>query len=124
MNAMTAITLSENMPLHVELEKLLVGRKVVCLNDSFSDEQIANCDTLPVYGHVYTVRAIRVVWWRATKLDNVSLLFDEIVNPRRIFVQEPAFRFTRFEEYESWLMRFEDDDSAAEEADAQRATCI
>lgn len=122
MNTMNALTWAEESPVHVKLEKLLVGWKMVCLDDSFSDEQSAFCNALPAHGHVYTVRAIRIAWGAHRTLDRVALMFEEIVNTQRVFGKEPAFRFTRFEEYESWLMRFEDDDSAGEEADSQRAT--
>ena len=80
---------------------------MVCLDDSFSDEQIARCDALPVYGHVYTVRAIRIAW----RNSDVALMFEEIVNTQRVSDKEPAFRFIRFIEYEEWLLQFEGDDS-------------
>ena len=90
---------------------------MVCLDDSFSDEQTARCDALPVHGHVYTVRAIRIAWQNT----DVALMFEEIVNPLGMFDKEPAFRLTRFEEYESWLMRIEEDDSAEPEPGAGAA---
>ena len=92
-----------------ELETKLVGVKVLCIDDSFSDEQIANCNVLPVRGHVYTIRAIRIAFRKKEDGYHPALLFDEIVNIRLIFGKEPGFWATRFEPY----------DSDDEEADVQ-----
>ena len=82
--------------LKAELEKLLLGKKMACIDDSFTEEQIAKADARPVRGHIYTIRAIRI----SLGEDNVryvSLLLEEIVNTRLIFGREPAFKMTRFE---------------------------
>ena len=93
--------------LKAELEKLFLGKKMACIDDSFTDEQIAKADARPVRGHIYTIRAIRI----SLGEDNVryvSLLLEEIINTRLIFGREPAFKMTRFEP----------DDWDEEEADA------
>lgn len=86
----------------------LIGVKLVCIDDSFTDEQIATTDARPVRGHVYTVRAIRIGWRGEDNNRDVSLRFHELVNTRLIWGREPGF----------WITRFEDYDSVAEEADA------
>jgi len=84
-----------------EMETKLVGVKMVCIDDSFSEEQIAKCELLPVLGHVYTIRAVRIAF--RLKVDNYhpAFLFDEIVNTRLLFGEEPGFWATRFEPYDS-----------------------
>ena len=83
-----------------ELEKAWVGVKMVCIDDSFSDEQAAICNALPVHGQVYTIRAIRL-GYRENTQPEPALLFEEIVNKRLIFGREPAFWHTRFEPHDS-----------------------
>lgn len=84
-----------------EMEKNLVGVKMVCIDDSFSDDQIAKCDVFPVRGHVYTIRALRVAFRSKKDEYHLSLLFDEIVNTRLIFGREPGFWATRFQAHYS-----------------------
>ncbi len=72
-----------------QLEKDWTGVKMVCVDDTFSDEQIATCNSLPVRGHVYTIRAIRIAC-RVGDNPDVALLFAEIVNRRLIYGKEPA----------------------------------
>ena len=95
--------------LKAEIEKLLLGVKMVCIDDSFTDEQIVTTNARPVRGHVYTVRAIRIGWRGEDNNRDVSLRFHELVNTRLIWGREPGFWITRFEVY----------DSVAEEADAR-----
>ena len=91
-----------------KIGKELIGEKMVCIDDSFSDEQIATTNARPVRGHVYTVRAIRIGWRGEDNNRDVSLRFHELVNTRLIFGREPGF----------WITRFEDYDSDADQADA------
>ena len=77
------------------MAKMWVGVKMLCIDDSFSDEQTANCNALPVRGHVYTVRAIRIGLGEDNKR-SAALMFEEIVNTRLIYCREPAFKLTRF----------------------------
>ena len=91
-----------------KIGKVLIGEKMVCIDDSFSDEVIAVTNARPVRGHVYTVRAIRICWRGEDGNRDVSLRFHELVNTPLIFGREPGF----------WITRFEDYDSVAEEADA------
>jgi len=94
-----------------ELEAKLVGVKMICLDDSFSDEQIKNSDVLPVLGQVCTIRAVRIAFRSKDDQYHPSFLFDEIINTRLIFGQEPSF----------WSTRFEPHDSDEEEADVPLA---
>lgn len=83
-----------------KIGKELIGAKLVCIDDSFSDEQIATTNARPVCGHVYTVRAIRIGWRGEDNNRDVSLRFQELVNTRLIFGREPGFWITRFEHYD------------------------
>ena len=91
-----------------KIGKELIGEKMVCIDDSFSDEQIATTNARPVRGHVYTVRALRIGWRGEDNNRDVSLRFHKLLNTRLIFGREPGF----------WITRFEDYASVAEEADA------
>ena len=74
----------------------MAGLKVVCIDDSFSDEQIATCNALPVRGGVYTIRAVRIAC-RESDQPEMAILLNEIVNTRLIYGKEPGFWFSRFE---------------------------
>ena len=85
-----------------EMEKTWVGVKMVCIDDSFSDEQISIRNALPLRGHVYTIRAIQIrSACREKDGPGVALLFDEIVNTRLLFGREPGFYYARFEPCDS-----------------------
>ena len=88
---------------HIEEEtgKKLMGVKMICIDDSFSEEQIAQCDVLPVRGHVYTIRKYRIAFRVKKDTYHPAFLFDEIVNTRLLLGKEPGFWATRFEPYDS-----------------------
>ena len=79
-----------------EMENKVRGEKMLCIDDSFTDERAALCNALPVRGQIYILRAIRVAVIEDNK-PQVAILFDEIVNTRLIFGKELGFLHARFE---------------------------
>jgi hypothetical protein len=77
-----------------------VGQKVICINDAFPARIVDWCDSLPVAGHIYTIRAMQVGWNRITGFSNVGFLLAEIVNPLSSLDSECGFLRERFV---SWL---------------------
>jgi hypothetical protein len=73
-----------------------VGQKVICINDAFPARIADWCDSLPVAGHIYTIRAIQVGWNRITGFSNVGFLLVEIVNPTSSQSGEAGFLQQRF----------------------------
>lgn len=80
------------------MEKQLEGVKMFCVDDSFSVEEAAYYNVLPVRGQVYTFRGIRVRMPEANKPD-IDLLFDELANTRLRLGRERGYHHARFEEY-------------------------
>ena len=73
-----------------------VGQKVICINDAFPARIADWCDSLPVAGHIYTIRAMQIGWNRVTECSNLGFLLDEIVNPTSSLGSECGFLQRRF----------------------------
>jgi hypothetical protein len=68
-----------------------VGQRAVCVSELFPSEATKVCDTLPIGGSIYTIRAIRQTSF------GIALLLKEIVNTREIYGKEPGFWQHHFE---------------------------
>ncbi|MGA2240558.1 MAG: hypothetical protein ABSH11_00755 [Verrucomicrobiota bacterium] len=73
-----------------------VGQKVICINDAFPARIADWCDSLPVAGHIYTIRAMQIGWNRITGFSNLGFLLTEIVNPTSSDGKEAGFLQERF----------------------------
>jgi hypothetical protein len=73
-----------------------VGQKVICIDDSFPKAIVDWCDSLPIAGHVYTIRAIQAGYDSFTGLSNLGFLLVEIVNPTSSWGCEAGFCHYRF----------------------------
>lgn len=76
--------------------KFNVGQKVICINDAFPARIADWCDSLPVAGHIYTIRTMQMGWNRITGFSNVGFLLDEIINPTSSRGGEAGFLQERF----------------------------
>jgi hypothetical protein len=76
--------------------KFSAGQKVICINDAFPARIADWCDSLPVAGHIYTIRAMQMGWNRITGFSNVGFLLDEIINPTSSRGGEAGFLQERF----------------------------
>jgi len=73
-----------------------VGQKVICINDAFRARIADWCDSLPVVGRIYTIRAIQMGWNRISGFSNMGFLLVEIVNPKSSLGTEAGFLRERF----------------------------
>jgi hypothetical protein len=73
-----------------------VGQKVICINDTFPPAAIDWCDSLPIAGHIYTIRALQAARDRVSGLSNLGFLLEEIVNPPSAWGCEAGFWHSRF----------------------------
>jgi hypothetical protein len=73
-----------------------IGQKVICTNDSFPRSIFEWCDSLPVAGEVYTIRAIRFGIDPTTLIGDTGFLLVEIVNSPNSKGYEPGFFQDRF----------------------------
>jgi hypothetical protein len=73
-----------------------IGQKIICINDSFPRAVLDWCNSLPIAGNVYTIRAMQVGRDPATGLGNLGFLLEEIVNPSSSLGFEAGFWHTRF----------------------------
>ena len=73
-----------------------VGQKVTCIDDRFPPAIIDWCDSLPVAGCVYTIRAIQPGHNSFTGHRNLGFLLVEIANPASSWGCEAGFCHYRF----------------------------
>jgi hypothetical protein len=73
-----------------------VGQKVICINNAFPARIVDWCDSIPVAGHIYTIRAMQMGWNRIIGFSNVGFLLDEIINPTSSRGGEAGFLQERF----------------------------
>ena len=73
-----------------------VGQKVICIDDKFPRAVLDWCNSLPIAGYIYTIRAMQVGQDRVTGLSNLGLLLEEIVNPPSGWGCEAGFCHYRF----------------------------
>jgi hypothetical protein len=95
-----------------------VGQKVICINDAFSRNIVEWCDSVPVAGEVYTIRAIQFGIDPATRVGDTGFLLVEIANPLDSKGREPGFFQDRFV---PWLDTVANSE-AVEELQLQAAT--
>ena len=74
----------------------IVGQKVLCIDDTFPRYIDDWCDSVPVAGEVYTIRAIQLGGDPTTGVCDAGFLLHEICNPRKANGAEAGFFHTRF----------------------------
>ena len=73
-----------------------VGQKIVCIDDRFHAGALEWCLSLPVCGHVYTIRRMQFGTDGYTKDRGLGFLLEEIVNPKYARGCERGFVSDRF----------------------------
>jgi len=73
-----------------------VGQKVICIDDAFPRAIADWGSSLPIAGHVYTIRAMQIGWDHVTGCSNLGFLLAEIVNPTSSLGSECGFLQRRF----------------------------
>ncbi|MEO1259618.1 MAG: hypothetical protein AAFZ15_12515 [Bacteroidota bacterium] len=82
---------------------------ILCINDNFSSEQIAEIPHRPIQGKMYTIRDI------IKSGNGIGLLLNEIHNPKNgwivkdgmKFTFEPNFNINRFSDLENRPLNYE-----------------
>ena len=97
-----------------------IGQRVICIDDVFPRAILEWCNSVPVAGHVYTIRAMQVGIDPTTLVMDLGFLLVEIVNPQNELGREPGFFHTRFVPWLDTNSETERND-AAEPAQLQRA---
>ena len=73
-----------------------IGQKVICIDDSFPRAVWKRCNSVPVAGYIYTIRAMEVGTDPTRGVRNLGFLLAEILNPRNDLGFEAGFIHTRF----------------------------
>ena len=93
-----------------------VGQKVICIHGSFPRNIVEWCNSVPVAGQIYTIRALQLGSEPTTGYCDIGFLLAEITNPRKANGAESGFFHTRFV---AWM----DADSNVEHDVAVEALC-
>lgn len=73
-----------------------IGQKVICIDDAFPRVAAEWFDTLPIAGHIYTIRATQIGRYGVTNSGCLGFLLEEITNPVSLLGYEAGFAEARF----------------------------
>ena len=59
-----------------------IGQRVICIDDSFPRAVVEWCNSVPIAGHVYTIRAMQAGIDPTSMVYDLGFLLAEIVNPQ------------------------------------------